>query len=293
MRRGTRTPRKRSTWLVVAFVVLALGAARPVYPAGERAEAAAIDCSARTARQLVDRFRLNSFDLPNPVAQVLCGSFTGPGSEAMAITIAAPTCWPVQRWAVLSFSASQWRLVLDQPAYLIPPLEAVGSDIKETTSVSRPGDPRCIPTGGTRARLWHWDGSKLVAGAWTQVDPGEPLKNSFFESPPAVAATCYMVDDGHQRRWSARASSSGRACTSRRRCCAATAQSRSVASPARPIAVTLAARATRDRHRCSRTARSKVVGRFRCQSLRTGIRCTLAKSGKGFVINRTRAGRVG
>jgi hypothetical protein len=215
------------------------------------------------------------------------------GCEAMAITIAAPTCWPVQRWAVLSFSASQWRLVLDQPAYLIPPLEAVGSDIKETTSVSRPGDPRCIPTGGTRARLWHWDGSKLVAGAWTQVDPGEPLKNSFFESPPAVAATCYMVDDGHSAQVV---------------CQSVKLRPRLYQQKAllRGNGAVSICRVTGTSNRCHlgcscdegqtpvlAYGQEQVVGRFRCQSLRTGIRCTLAKSGKGFVINRTRAGRVG
>jgi hypothetical protein len=121
--------------LLVVFVLVALGAARPGFPAPERA--GAIDCSAATARQLVDRFQLNSFGLPNPVSQFLCGAFTGPGSEAMAITIKAPTCWPVQQWAVASVSGGQWRLVLNQPAYLIPPLQAVGSDIREETAVSR------------------------------------------------------------------------------------------------------------------------------------------------------------
>jgi hypothetical protein len=37
----------------------------------------------------------------------------------------------------------------------------------------------------------------------------------------------------------------------------------------------------------------QVVGRFRCQSLRTGMRCTVVRTGKGFLINSNRAARVG
>jgi hypothetical protein len=35
------------------------------------------------------------------------------------------------------------------------------------------------------------------------------------------------------------------------------------------------------------------VGRFRCQVLDTGVKCTVIKSGKGFLINKTRTIRIG
>jgi len=35
-----------------------------------------------------------------------------------------------------------------------------------------------------------------------------------------------------------------------------------------------------------------VVGRFRCESLRTGVRCTLTRTGQGFLINKSQAVRV-
>jgi hypothetical protein len=35
-----------------------------------------------------------------------------------------------------------------------------------------------------------------------------------------------------------------------------------------------------------------VVGRFRCQSLHTGMRCTLIRSGTGFLINKSRATKI-
>ncbi len=102
----------------------------------------------------------------------------------MAITIYAPTCWPIQRWAVFSFTRGVWKLVLDQPTYLDPPLVAIGSDIRETTDVHRTGDPRCIPSGGSRARLWHWNGARLVAGPWKQVTPPtSSVTNDRFKTP--------------------------------------------------------------------------------------------------------------
>lgn len=106
-----------------------------------------------------------------PISQVLCGSFTGPGSQAMVIAFTFPVCWPVQRWAVFQYVDARWKRVLDQPSYVIPPLRAVGSDIRETAAVHRRGDPRCVPSGGTRARTWHWNGTRLMAGPWRQVKP--------------------------------------------------------------------------------------------------------------------------
>ena len=35
------------------------------------------------------------------------------------------------------------------------------------------------------------------------------------------------------------------------------------------------------------------VGRFRCQSLQIGVRCTVIRSGRGFLINRDGVSRVG
>ena len=39
--------------------------------------------------------------------------------------------------------------------------------------------------------------------------------------------------------------------------------------------------------------RQITVGRFRCLSRRTGMRCTVIRSGKGFLINRAGVKRVG
>jgi len=159
-------------------------------------------CSKATARRLVQQNRLNHFALPNPVSQVLCGPFTGSGSKAMAVTIAAPTCWPVQHRAVFTLTGGVWRLVLNQPAYLVPPLRAVGSGIRETTAVHRPGDPRCIPSEGTRSRIWHWNGSRLVAGPWKRATPATPTPPSsggpsgYFKTPSANIVCGYQIYRG-------------------------------------------------------------------------------------------------
>jgi len=154
----------------LAVVLVAFGAVLALAtPSKSTVAAVSADCSTATATQLVEQNRLNAFDLPDPVRQVLCGPFMGPGSEAMAVTIGAPTCWPIQHWAIFGFRGGAWQLMAEIPAYLIPPLTAVGNDIREETAVNRAGDPRCLPTGGTHARLWHWDGTKFVAGAPVQV----------------------------------------------------------------------------------------------------------------------------
>jgi len=230
---------------------------------------------------------LNTFDLPNPVAQLLCGSFTGPGSQAMVVAIGVfPTCWPIQKWAVFSFTGGSWKLVLDEPAFLDVPLVAVGSDIQETTAVFRPGDPRCIPTGGSHARLWRWDGTRLVAGPWKQVKPPEPITEAQFYSP-SRNLDCGMTD-GLSPRGAAVV-----VCWSLK--------------PTRLVSLSFNGKLSICRRRPGCTAdfgesprpqklaygRQITVGRFRCFSLRTGVKCIVVRSGKGFLINRVGIRRVG
>jgi hypothetical protein len=206
--------RSRFFLVVAAVSVITLAASSPIYSAVRGAHltrntsaspiataggtsTASSDCSEATARQVVERrLDVNIFDLPDPVRQVLCGSFTGPGSNAMAVTIGAPTCWPIQNWAVFRFTAGDWQLVLNTPAYLVPPLVAVGSDIRETTGVHRSGDSRCFFNGGTRARIWHWDGARLVAGPWKQVTPGAAATTSpgHFKTPSGNIFCGYFYD---------------------------------------------------------------------------------------------------
>jgi len=264
-------------------VVAAAGPSNASVAGGGSAKAAAADCTEATALQLVEQHRLNSFLLPSPIRQVLCGSFTGPGSEAMAVTIGAPTCWPVQRWAVFRFTGAAWQLVLDRSSFIHPPLVAVGSDIQETGPVYRLGDARCLPSGGTRARVWHWDGSRLVAGPWRQVTPGAPLTNAAFRSPSANIECALTDRSGLIRVYcqsfrppqTARLNAVGRVTTCRG------SEARCRIGNAGEQIPTLA------------YGQQVTVGRFRCASLRSGVRCILVRTGRGFLISRGGVRRVG
>ena len=238
--------------------------------------AATADCTKATATSLVDQHQLNTFELPDPVQQVLCGSFTGAGSEAMVVAIGAPTCWGTQRWAVFRFVGG-WQLVLDQPEWIFLPIVAVGNDLQVTSPVFRPGDARCLPSGGKHARVWHWDGSKVVAGPYKQVSPGD-VSNRWFYSPTRNIF-CAMGDSNQFR---------GANCT--------------IFEPARKTAELNAAGQVkvvschgssckdcgcREEAPILPYEHQLTVGRFECVSLKSGMKCTVSKTGKGFLINRS------
>jgi len=290
---STRGRTSRSVSALLVTVAVATVAAAGAYGVGAGLAATrnasasthivSAGCSSANARRLVDEHQLDGFMVASPVAQLLCGPFTGPGSNAMAIVIGgAPTCWPFQRWAVFSYTGSLWKLVLDRPAFLFPPLAAVGSGIRETTPVYRPGDPRCIPSGGSHARIWRWNGSRLVAGAWRQVTPptsstGATLHVAQFVSP-SRNIVCQLGDEDEAHCVSASPphgvslSHDGRL-----RVCSGT---RCVGSSTTSGIPTLAY-----------GQQNEFVG-YRCRSEREGVTCTDIRSGKGFLINRDGIRRI-
>jgi hypothetical protein len=274
--------RRVATIVVASAVLVGVG----VSGATSTATGAPAECSLATANQLALERKLNSFLLDDPVKQALCGPFTGPGSNAMALTLNAPTCWSPQGWAVFTFAGGDWQLVLDQPLqFLAGPLVANGGDIRETQPVARAGDPRCIPSGGTRARVWHWDGTRLVAGPFKQVTPGvvRPKQAVVFGRSP-LRVSCEMRDDGSDSGsyvycWvglgrsgtpHVRMGPSGRIDKVVRQ-----ALPTGLGGPTLPY------------------GKHVSTGRFRCESRRSGLRCTVARTGKGFVFNNSGAKRVG
>jgi hypothetical protein len=280
--------RRGAAWLALAALVV--GVASASASTSFATTTASGPCTEATARQLIAEHGLNSFLLPNPVLQLLCGPFTGPGSQAMAIVVGPlPTCWPSQEWAVFSLTGGEWKLVLEQTRFIDPPLVAVGGDIRETAPIFRPGDSRCIPTGGSHARLWRWDGTRLVAGPWKQVKPPDPITDAQFYSP-SRNLDCGMTDGPFSNGrpnvgvvvcWSlkpTRLVSLGRngklgICRRRPGCTADFGES------PRPQKLAY--------------GRQITVGRFRCFSLRIGVKCIVVRSGKGFLINRAGIRRVG
>jgi hypothetical protein len=239
--------------------------------------AAAQECTKEAAIAAVNEHHLNGFLVDDPVAQLLCGPFAGPGSNAMAVTIGfAPTCWPIQRWAVFSADAGRWRPVLEEGVFMAADLEAVGGDLRVTTAVHQIGDARCLPSGGTEARVYSWNGSRLVAGPPTQLEPRKPLKSAYFGI--ARNGECVMT----QRFVRCEFTRNGR-------------KREAKLSRAGETAMAL----VRNRCGCDERpqenlleGRTAYVGRFRCDATRHGVRCVVAATGKGFVIDRGRAARI-
>ena len=167
--------------VTIAFLALpvagtttrALGGASPASPGGSTA---AGSCSKTEATRVVERLHLGNADDPDvsdPVAQVLCGSFVGPGSQAMVASLAIPSCGRTAGWVVFRRSGADWQLVMERNNGA--DLDAVGTGIRETQFVLRPGDAHCFPTGGTRSRTWRWNGTRFVSSPWTQSKPASPL----------------------------------------------------------------------------------------------------------------------
>jgi hypothetical protein len=157
-------------------------------------------CSKAEATRVVRQLRLGSVgdpDVPNPVAQALCGAFVGAGSQAMVASLAIPGCGRTAGWVVFRRAGETWQLVLSRNNGA--DLDAVGTGIRETQFVLRPGDAHCFPTGGTRSRTWHWRGARFTASAWKQTSSGTPSgtttgqPSGYFKTPSANIVCVYWL----------------------------------------------------------------------------------------------------
>lgn len=260
--------------LLVA-VLVAAAAACVAMPA----HAAAPACDKATAKQLINANHLNGFLLDDPVVQLLCGPFTGPGTQAMAVTIAAGTCWTPQQWAVFQVKGGQWQLVQHQGAFLAKPLKITGTTIHEVTPVFRPGDPRCVPSGGTHSRDWKWNGKRFVAGRYS--DAGRKTVATFYS--PSRNVSCEMND--------------GRPGVGTFVYCQTMKPGRSV-----KMGVGGKLHVCRGADHCLgnpgehtpvlRYGHHVSLKHFRCRSAKAGVTCVVIRSGKGFRISRSGVRRV-
>jgi hypothetical protein len=301
MRRLLRRKSRSRLFLVVAAVsVITLAASSPIYSAvsgghavtsasaiaaarGTGASTGAAECSTAEALAVATRLQMvPDPSLPKPIARVLCGAFAGPGSQAMVAIFARGTCLPNFGWAAFRFTGGEWQLVPNgsHPRF-VTTLVAVGSDLRETVPVWRSSDGPCNPTGGTRSRIWRWDGSRLVADPWKQVTKGQPEPRAFHS--PSGNIECALVDNR---------TSAGAECWSFR--------------PPQKVKLYPRGRITICRGSEARCkignlgeapmlgyGRQITVGRFRCLSLKPGVKCTVIQSGKGFLINRAGVKRFG
>ncbi len=281
--------------LALAFTSLGLSAGLPSTGDNGRAgggspssSAASGDCSKATALQVATRFQVVADPtLPHPIAGVLCGAFAGPGSQVMIATFARGTCLPNFGWTAFRFTGGAWQLVPNEshpgPAFVA----AAGSDIRETVPIWRKSDGPCNPSGGTKTRTWHWNGTRFTASPWKQETPGSRVEGAAFYSP-SRGIECGMGDDGH--------SAGGQSASVE--CWMFNPLQKATLNPDGRLAICRGSEA-----RCKLAnigeaptlsyGRKTTVGRFRCLSLQTGMRCTVVSSGKGFLINRAGVHRVG
>jgi hypothetical protein len=161
-------------------------ATAPSFTAGGSSTAAG-DCSKAEALAVVKRLGLGQPEVTNPVYKVLCGAFAGPASKTMVVSLMGAGSAGMLDWVVFGWTGSEWQLLLKRHQAAL--LSAAGSDIRETVFIFRPGDSRCCPSGGTRSRIWHWNGTSFVAGPWKQVKPPKPSpppprqRDGYFKTP--------------------------------------------------------------------------------------------------------------
>jgi hypothetical protein len=266
--------------LVLLSLALALGS-----PQGS-AGSAARECSRAAARAVIDeRPGLHPFapvfTAPGPV---LCGSFLGKGSNAMVVSFKAATCGGTLGWAVFRRHAGRWNLVW-RYGNGQRSIAKVGVEIKETLNILRPTDPRCVPTGGTKSRLWRWNGSRFVASAWETryLNPEQfssPGRHVNCEIDDAEARCDSLAEDSGSHH-SARLTESGAVST----CAVSDPSVRELCFvqwiPDLPILP---------------YGQSSEVGDFRCTSAVDGVTCVKRSApgaGNGFRVSEDEAVEVG
>ena len=233
-------------------------------------------CSKAEAIAAVKQLGLRDVSPTYPVHRVLCGAFTGAGSQTMVASISGPNNVGMLYWAVFRWSGSEWQFLMKQRHAAV--LTAAGSDIREAVDIYRAGDSRCCPSGGTKTRVWHWNGSRFVAGR------EQSTTHLFYFQSPSGNITCSSGDEGLA------------SCVSRRRPQSATLRLTGAVTICRGSRCVGNA-AARPTLPVVGYGQSNEQGGFRCQSKLTGMTCTVILRGKGygkgFVINRDGVRRVG
>jgi hypothetical protein len=271
--------------VLAAVSVTRLAASSPIYSAAKDRQLAAVDgmatlaCSAQAADELVKRLGLSDPEVTNPVFKVLCGAFTGPGSQTMVVSLLGPGSTGMIDWVVFRSLGGEWQFLMKR--HQAAALTAAGSDIREKVSIFRPGDSRCCPSGGTKARIWHWDGTRLVAGPWKQVTPprsGAGTRHLYVFTSPSRNILCRLGDEGLANCLTVRPplavdlSHNGRMSVCRGSRCIGTGKFGSVPTLG--------------------YGKKDAYAGYVCRSQKVGVTCTDAKSGKGFLINRSGVSRV-
>jgi hypothetical protein len=222
---------------------------------------------------------LNYPEVAGPVGKVLCGSFTGPGSQTMVVSLWGPGNTGFIEFAVFRWTGDEWQFLMKESA--ANSITAAGSDIRQTLPIYRASDSRCCPTGGTKTRIWHWDGTRFVASAWKQVTPGKVITRSFYT--PSKNINCSLGDSSDYL---------GVSCASRNppRSAKMDANGRLKICQGRRC---LGCGCAPEGIPTLGYGKQVIAGRYRCLSQPSGVTCVVISSGKGFVISSAGVRRVG
>jgi hypothetical protein len=258
--------------------------------------AGAAGCTTAAASQTATAagFGVDPISKRTPINSVVCGPFFGAGSQGMAATVAIPTgCGFSIGWGVFRLDGGAWHLVMHQDNGVLK-LESVprsdgGADIRTTQGYPKPGEIPTCATGPSRlrTRVWHWDGARFVASPWAVT-----YLWAEFNAPAALPVRC-VASDGPGRGAARVLCQSGE--TRPQLFQQATLSARGAVSVCR------AHRITGCNFLCGCEEHVPVlkygqhidVGRFRCEVFRTGVRCTIISTGRGFLITPRRVLRVG
>jgi hypothetical protein len=155
---------------VAALLVALVGVASPAAgrtQAPLRAVGGA--CGLATADRLVESAHLgNAGTVQQPVAQVLCGAFLGPGSSAMVVSLSTPGCGTSIGWVLYAQTAAGWRKRYQNNSGAF--FAKAGMRLRAWQGVLAANDPHCFPSSW-RSRLWHWNGSRMVPAPWHKSGP--------------------------------------------------------------------------------------------------------------------------
>jgi hypothetical protein len=240
-------------------------------------------CDEATATALGEEYDLNPFAPIVKTMSPLCGEFLGSGIETMIARAVPATCGGYAGWAAFRHEADgSWQLVWRYKNGQTD-LTAVGNDLEETVSILGPHDARCVGEKATKTRIWHWDGQQFVAGPWTAHLLG--TAPTFFMRIGQHSVQCTMGDMPG-------GSHNGVSCNTTVYAKGRYYRQRADLRPSGRVKVC-------KKHKpggcegvfcgCSEdfpelfTHERVVVGRYTCQIVKHGVRCT-NNTGKGFVI---------
>jgi hypothetical protein len=276
--------------LGVAVAVAAVTAVGFAARASGTATAATCSKEAASAAATAAGFDVDPVSKRTPINSVICGQFFGSGSQGMAATVAVPTgCGVSIGWGVFRLAGGTWQLVMHQDNGVLKlepvPLSDGSADIRTTQGYPRRGDPPCSPSR-MRTQVWHWDGTSFAAAPWTVTllqagfwSPVKPKRNLWCELGDLSRFHSVRCQSGLPGQTGAQAVTMN--ATGGLKICREGAHRRCVGCVC-----------DEGRGPVLAFGRHVDVGPFRCESLRTGFRCTIIRTRQGFLITPVRVLRV-